>query len=223
LKPETVANMHEPLPAGLGHAFSVTNIQGVENAPVSVHPDKLLAHFGGNPGWSAHFLIHATRREGFVVANNSSQGFLFEIVVQKLWLKAVLGVDAGTDPDPEEGITPRINRTALKIAVTIGALLLAATAWCGIQIARGKRHRAWPRTRRTLLLIGPPVIVMLVWWYLFYAPRSLPLPIGPGFLSLWMLPFIHYGTALMLGWMGVAVLFALFPRRPPLRASDSKM
>src|SRR5439155_260177 len=140
LKPETIANMIEPLPAGLGYGFSVTNIHEVKNAPAAVQDDKLLAHFGGNPGWSAHFLIDATRREGFAVANNSSLGFLFEIAVQKLWLKTVLGVDAGTDPDPEEGITPRINRTALKIAAMLGVLLFTVAAWCGWQIARGKRR-----------------------------------------------------------------------------------
>jgi CubicO group peptidase (beta-lactamase class C family) len=214
LKLETVANMHEPLPVGLGHAFSVTNLWGVSNAPADLHTNKLVAHFGGNPGWSAHFLIDATRREGFVVANNSSLGFLFEVAVQKLWLKAALGVDAGADPDPEEGITPRINRTALKIALGLGVLLFAAASWCGWQIARGKRCLVRPHSRRGSLIIGPPVIVTLVWWYLFYAPRSLPLPIGPGFLSLWNVPFIHYVTALLVGWIGVAVLFALFPPRP---------
>jgi hypothetical protein len=216
LKPETVANMHEPLPAGLGHAFSVTNIQGVENAPVSVHPDKLLAHFGGNPGWSAHFLIHATRREGFVVANNSSLGFLFEVAVQKLWLKSVLdvGVGAGTDPDPGEGITGRLNRIALTIAAALGVLLFAAVARCGRQITRRKRRLACPRPRRSLLILAPPVLLTFLWWYLFYAPRSFPLPIGPEFLSLWTMPFIHCGTALLLGSIGVTLLFTLFPCRP---------
>lgn len=221
LKRETVANMHEPLPVGLGHAFSVTNIEGVQNAPASIHTDKLLMHFGGNPGWSAHFLIDATRREGFVLANNSSQGFLFEVAVQKLWLKAVLGVDAGTDPDPGEGITPRINRTALKIAVGLGVLLFAAAGWCGWQITRGKRCLARPRLRRGLLMIAPPVLVMLLWWYLFYAPRSLPLPIGPGFLSLWNVPFVHYVTALLLGWMSVTLLYAFFPRRPSVASAGA--
>jgi hypothetical protein len=66
----------------------------------------MLAHFGGNPGWTAHFLIDTTRREGFVVANNSSLGTQLQIAVQRLWLSTVLGVDAGTAPDFEEGITP---------------------------------------------------------------------------------------------------------------------
>jgi len=221
LKPETVANMHEPLPVGLGHAFSVTNIQEVENAPIAVHTDKLLAHFGGNPGWSAHFLIDASRREGFVVANNSSRGFLFEVAVQKLWLRTVLGVDAGTDPDPEEGITTRFNQTALKIALGLGVLLVVAAAWCGFQIVQGKRRRARPRLRRSLRIIGPPVLATLLWWYVFYAPRNLPLPLAPEFLSIWTLPPVHYVTALLLGWMSVALLFALFPPRREDHAPDA--
>jgi CubicO group peptidase (beta-lactamase class C family) len=217
LKPETVANMQEPLPVGLAHAFSLTNMQG-ERAPIELRADKLLAHFGGNPGWSAHFLIDATRREGFVVANNSSLGFQFEVAMQKLWLKTVLGVDAGTDPDPEEGITVRFNRTALKIAAALGLVLFAAAAWCGLQIKRGKRHLTRPRLRRGLLIIAPPLLATLLWWYLFYAPRSLPLPLPPSFLSLWTLPFTHYVTALLLGWLVAALLFALFPRRLSLSA-----
>jgi len=211
LRPETIANMIEP--DGLGYGFSVTNIDGVENPPAAVQDDKLLAHFGGNPGWTAHFLIDATRREGFVVANNSSQGFLFQIAVQKLWLKTVLGVDAGTDPDPGEGITPRVDRIALKIAVGLGAFLFVAGVWCLRQIARGKRRLAWPRLRRGLFIIAPPVFAFGGWWYVFYAPRSMPLPLPPSFLSIWLVPFIHYVTALLLGWMGVAFLFAFFPRR----------
>jgi len=221
LKPETIANMIEPLPGGLGTGFSVTNIDGVETAPATVHGDKLLAHFGGNPGWTAHFLIDTTRREGFVVANNSSQGFLFQIAVQKLWLKTVLGVDAGTDPEPGEGITPRINRIALKIAVGVGVCLFVAAAWCGRQIARGKRRLAGPRFRSSVLIIAPPVLALVAWWYVFYAPRNMPLPLPPSFLSIWLVPFIHYVTVLLLGWMVVALLFALFSRRRKDGATDA--
>jgi hypothetical protein len=39
------------------------------------------------------------------------------------------------------------------------------------------------------------------------------LPLGPAFLSVWALPFINYVTALLLGWLGVTLLFARFPRR----------
>jgi CubicO group peptidase (beta-lactamase class C family) len=213
LKPESVTTMLEPLPKGIGYGFCLTNMQG-DRAPIHLRADVLLAHFGGNPGWSAHFLIDTTRREGFVVANNSSLGFQFEVALQRLWANTVLGIDAGTDPDPEEGITSLFNRTASKIAIGLGVLLLAAAVWCGWQIARGKRRRARPRLRRSLLILAPPILATLLWWYVFYAPRSLPLPLGPGFLSIWTLPLVHYVAALLLGWMGVALLFAKFPRSP---------
>lgn|GEM_PF-542398 len=213
LKPETVATLLEPMPKGVGYGFSITNMMG-DSAPIHLRGDLMLAHFGGNPGWTAHFLIDTTRREGFVVANNSSLGTQLQIAVQRLWLNTVLGVDAGTAPDFEEGITPSFHRTALKIAFGLGALLLAAALWCGRQIARGNRHRAKPSLRRSLLILGPPVLATFLWWYVFYAPRSLPLPLGPRFLSVWTLPFIHYITAVLLGWVGVALLFALYPRSP---------
>jgi len=213
LKPETVAMMRTPLPVGLGYGFAVTNLDGVENAPAAVKDDRFQAHFGGNPGWSAHFLIDSNRREGFVIANNSSLGFLFEVAVQKLWLKSVLGVDAGPDPDPEEGITGRVNRIAARIAVGLGALLAVAASWCGWQTARGKRRPAKPSLRRGAFISAPPVLGLLLWWYVFYAPQSLPLPLPPSFLSIWTMPFIQYGMALLLGWAGVALLYALVPPR----------
>ena len=69
--------------------------------------------------------------------------------------------------------------------------------------------------------LSPAILETLVWWYLFYAPRSLPIPIGPGFLSLWNVPFIHYGTALLLGWTAIALLYALFPRRPSVASATA--
>ncbi len=108
----------------------------------------------------------------------------------------------------------------MKIALGLGVLLLAMAAWCGFQIVRGKRGLAWPGLRRGLFLIAPPVLATFLWWYVFYAPPSMPLPLGPAFLSLWTLPLIHYVTALILGWMSVAILFALFPPRRDDRATD---
>jgi CubicO group peptidase (beta-lactamase class C family) len=222
LKPESVATMLAPLPAGIGYGFSVTNMlqQGI---PDDVRDDTLINHFGGNPGWTAHFFMDTTRRQGFVLANNSSLGFQLEVAVQRIWLKTVLGMDAGGDPPPVEGITPSLHRKAVRIVVGLWLLPLAAAAWCGRQIARGKRSRAKPRARRALLFIAPPVLAMLLWGYAFYAPETVPLPIGPSFLSFWTLPFIHYVTALLLGWMAVAILFALFPplRLPPSAAKLS--
>jgi len=222
LKPETVATMLDPLPTGIGYGFSVTNMQG-DRAPMHLRADKLLAHFGGNPGWTAHFLFDTTRREGFVVANNSSLGGTLQIAVQRIWLNTGLGMDAGDDPPPPEGITPPLHRKALRIVVGLWLLPIATAAWCVRQIARGKRRPARPRPRRALLFIAPPVLAMLLWWYAFYAPEIMPLPIGPSFLSFWTLPFIHYVTALLLGWMAVAILFALFPppRLPPSAANLS--
>lgn len=213
LKPESVTTMLAPLPAGIGYGFSVTNMQK-HGTPDDVRGDVLISHFGGNPGWTAHFLLDATRRQGFVLANNSTLGFQLEVAVQRIWLKTVLGVDAGDDPEPEAGITPPANRIATKIAVGLAALLLAAASWCVRQIARGKRQRASPPTRRVLLILTPPVLATLLWWYVFYAPRSLPLPFGPEVLSIWNLPFIHYATILLLCWTCVAFLFVQFPRQP---------
>lgn len=212
LKPETVAAMLAPLPAGIGYGFSVTNIQGVTHAPAGNYPATSLMHHGGNPGWSAHFLIDTSRREGFVVANNSSLGFPFNVAVQKLWLNTVLSLDGGTVLPAGEGITSPIHRRALRIVAALGVFLLALAGWCVRQVARGKRHRAMLSTRRGLLILMPPFLAILLWWYVFHAPQSLPLPLSPTFLSIWRLPLINHITALLMGWMVVALLFAIFPR-----------
>jgi CubicO group peptidase (beta-lactamase class C family) len=213
LKPETITTMLAPLPAGIGYGFSVTNIDGVQPVVGGDYPATSMMHHGGNPGWTAHFLIDTLRRQGFVVANNSSLGFQLDIAVQKLWLKTVMGLDAGNDPGPEEGITGRANRTALKIAVALAALMFTTAGGCVRQIVRGKRRPAKPHLRRILLIVLPPVLATLFWSHAFYAPRSMPLPFPPSFPSIWTLPFIHYITLLFLVWIGVALLFALFPRR----------
>jgi CubicO group peptidase (beta-lactamase class C family) len=79
LKPETVAAMLEIQPNandwGLG--YSVVLFEG----------EKFLEHSGFNPGWRAAFGISVNRRDGFVIANNSSDGESLNKAVGALWGK----------------------------------------------------------------------------------------------------------------------------------------
>jgi hypothetical protein len=72
-----------------------------------------------------------------------------------------------------------------------------------------------------VFILAPPVLVTLVWWYVVFAPRNMPLPLPTTFLSIWRMPLINYFTALLLGWLGVAILFTLFPRIPRIVKSVS--
>jgi CubicO group peptidase (beta-lactamase class C family) len=56
--------------------------------------EKVLGHSGANPGWYAHFRLDIERREGFVIANNSSRGGRVNESVAKLWSNAC----GDTDP-----------------------------------------------------------------------------------------------------------------------------
>jgi len=230
LKPETIAKMREAFPAGLGYEASVTNLVRGESVPNPDHVVRRMLHFGANPGWNAHFLIDTGRRKGFVVANNSSLGLPFNIAVQKLWFASILGVETHSDPpnayvnpedepEPGDGITARVNTAAWKIALALWLILLLSAGWCIRRITRGQRSWQWPPTRRRLVILSPAALLLLVWLYVFHAPQSLPLPLGPALPSVWNLPLIHYTTALLLVWLGVTLLFIFFPRKP--RAVDS--
>jgi hypothetical protein len=86
LKPETVSIMLQTQPnvepsGGLGYGVGY------------LKDEKFLSHAGGNPGWHAFFLISVDRREGFVIANNSSRGGAVNDAVLNLWLKACRGID----------------------------------------------------------------------------------------------------------------------------------
>jgi CubicO group peptidase (beta-lactamase class C family) len=50
--------------------------------------EKFLGHSGANPGWYAHFRLNVERREGFVIANNSSRGGRVNESIAKLWSSA---------------------------------------------------------------------------------------------------------------------------------------
>jgi hypothetical protein len=111
--------------------------------------------------------------------------------------------------------TVSMNHTAAKLAALVWVFLVAIAGWCAVQIVRGKRRASRPRLRRCLFLLTPPLLLMVAWWYLFYAPENLPLPLPTTFLSIWRLPLINYITALLSGWLSVACFYMLFPRTRP--------
>jgi CubicO group peptidase (beta-lactamase class C family) len=87
LKRESISTMLEVQPnarnAGLGYGIA------------STEGEKFLTHSGANPGWFAHFRLSVDRREGFVIANNSSRGGRVNESVGQLWSKACLETDTG--------------------------------------------------------------------------------------------------------------------------------
>jgi len=87
LRPETIAQMIEPQPnaehSGIGYGIG------------SLKGGKFLSHAGANPGWNAFFCINVERREGFVIASNSSRGSSVHEAVTKLWLTRCLEIDGG--------------------------------------------------------------------------------------------------------------------------------
>ncbi len=79
LKPETVAAMLQIQPNAKDHglAYGVVFFDG----------EKFVEHSGFNPGWRAAFGLSINRRDGFVIANNSSLGDSVNEAVGKLWGK----------------------------------------------------------------------------------------------------------------------------------------
>jgi len=206
LKPQSVELMMEIQPgtSDTGLGYGVGTING----------DKVLGHSGANSGWNARFLLDVNRREGFVIANNSMLGSPLLYAVQNIWLKAALGIEPRGDPPPAEKITAAPNQFVLKWVLGVGALLLAAAIWCGFQIASGRRRFHKLLRKRRLFILLPAVLTTLLWWYWFYAPQALPLPVSPALPDLWVLPLVNYITTLLLVWVIVSLVFALFARSP---------
>ncbi|MGH9373873.1 MAG: serine hydrolase domain-containing protein, partial [Vicinamibacterales bacterium] len=72
--------------------------------------EKFLGHSGANPGWYAHFRLSVDRREGFVIANNSSRGGGVTQAIGKLWSDACRGTTPG------ENSANQVTRAPLDIA-----------------------------------------------------------------------------------------------------------
>jgi CubicO group peptidase (beta-lactamase class C family) len=205
LKPESVAETLEiqtnSADAGLGYGVGWANGQ-----------HKMLGHSGANYGWNAYFSLDATQREGYVIANNSLLGAPLNVAVDNLWRRVTWGKAFGVDPPTASVGTLHFNRIVLEFVLAVWALLLLLTGRIAYDAGRGKRRWNWPTPKKRLLIPASFLMMAVVWWYLFYAPRSLPLPLSPAIPDLWVLPFVNYIAALLLSLIGFSVLITFLPR-----------
>jgi len=131
--------------------------------------------------------------------------------VENLWWRT-WSDELQINPSPAKGITVPANELVLKLALGGWALLLLATGWFTHQLAQGRRRWTWPPSRRGLLAVSGTVGMTLIWWYLFYAPQCLPLPLSPALPDIWVLPLVHYISTVLLGTVAVSCLAVLFPQ-----------
>ena len=75
-------------PGGAPPGRGVIKRETVSTLLETFRVEKVLGHSGANPGWYAHFQLNVQRREGFVIANNSSRGGRVTESVGKLWSTA---------------------------------------------------------------------------------------------------------------------------------------
>jgi CubicO group peptidase (beta-lactamase class C family) len=86
LKPETIAEMLEIQPSAKDHGSTPGVIyEGLAYEVVYFDGEKFVEHSGFNPGWRSGFGLSINRRDGFVVANNSSLGDSLNEAVGRLW------------------------------------------------------------------------------------------------------------------------------------------
>jgi len=206
LKPESVAVMLEiqtnSSDAGLGYGVGWAN-----------GPHKMLGHSGANYGWTAYFSLDASQREGYVIANNSMLGGPFNVAVDNLWRRITWGKAYGADPPRQTTVTVHFNQIVLRIVLVLWALLLGITWRIAYQTVRGKRRRQWPHSKRRWLAPSALALMAFAWWYLWYAPQSLPLPLSPVIPDFWVMPFVDYISTVLPGLVGVSLLIAIHPRR----------
>jgi CubicO group peptidase (beta-lactamase class C family) len=72
-------------PGGEPPGRGVLKRETISNLLETFKVKKFLGHSGANPGWQARFRLNVERREGFVIANNSSRGGGFNESIAKLW------------------------------------------------------------------------------------------------------------------------------------------
>ena len=204
LLPETVAAMSkvQPNAQNEGLAYGVTSVQN----------GVMLQHFGNNPGWSAFFSIDTARREGLVMAANSSNGFPLCATVQNLWVKTIYGLSDSLverAPDPENLPLQAVIELALAGVLAL-ALLIAAAVFI-LQLRGQKRVRTRRPGVKGLVWAGIWILLALYWIYWFYT--TLPLPFPPGFPDFWRTPQVDLVTGLLLAWVGFSLVKVWYPRK----------
>jgi CubicO group peptidase (beta-lactamase class C family) len=204
LQPDTIRQMIEVQPPAAGNT-------GLAYGIVSQGGDTWLMHFGSNPGWNAFFILSVDRREGLVVATNSSNGFEFNTAIQDLWSRVSLGRGTNVFP-PAAPALPLPARIGLGFALVFAVPLLAAGLVFFIQIRRGARRFAGLDPRRLWLAL-PWAVLAAFWWYWIYSPIKLFFPTTiPDF---WPIPQTAYVMAVLLAWLGFSVV-AAFSRKTRL-------
>ena len=204
LQPETIAAMSKAQPNAKneGLAYGVTT---VENG-------GMLQHFGNNPGWSAFFSIDTYRREGLVMAANSSNGFPLCATVQNLWIKTLYNLsDPLVERAPEPESLPLQAVIELALAGLLALALLIAAAVFILHLRAGKRTWAGRPTAKGLVWAGIWALLALFWIYWFYS--TLPLPFTPGFPDFWRTPQVDLVTGLLLAWTAFSLVKAWYPRK----------
>jgi len=200
LQPETVQQMLVVQP----------NTDGTEGLGYGLK-GNLLMHFGGNPGWTAHFVMDTGSRDGFVIANNSIYGDPLNLAVHYLWLNTVFGGGGGLQPQPAPANYGPVPMVAQAIAALLLLSLLVALIRFGYEIRVGQGQRAVAGGAHHMLPLLFWSALTLMWWYWFYAPWVLPFPAT--FPDIWRLPQMDYVLGALLAWCLYALAALFFPRR----------
>jgi CubicO group peptidase (beta-lactamase class C family) len=200
LKPETLQQMLAAQPATQGS-------EGLGYGIASIAGDTMLMHFGENPGWNAFFILDTRLGEGLVFASNSSNGFPLNTAVEDLWVQNTMKVSTNVFPP----VTDRLGlagKTGLGIAAVFGFPLIMTVVVFSLQVTSGKRRLAQLSPVRLMWAI-PWAALALFWWYWIYAPFHLALP--PSFPDLWPLPQTALVLGVLLAWVALSTISALFP------------
>ena len=204
LQPETIAAMIkvQPNAQNEGLTYGVTPVQN----------GVMLQHFGNNPGWSAFFSIDTARREGLVMAANSSNGFPLCATVQNLWGKTIYGLsDSLVERAPDPDSLPLQAVIELALAGVLALALLIAAAVFILQMRAQKRVQTRRPGVKGLVWAGIWALLALYWIYWFYT--ALPLPFPPGFPDFWHTPQVDLVLVVLLAWVAFSLVKVWFSSR----------
>ena len=211
LQPDTIAAMSTIQPNAKDEGLAY-GIGGLQNG-------VLLQHFGANPGWNAFFSVDTFRREGLVMAVNSSNGFSLNAAVQNLWIKTTYNLSSeAVEPAPEpEGLSLQ-GMIMLALAGVLALGLLIAAAIFIIRLRSQKLARSRRPSPKGLVWSSIWALLTLYWIYWFYS--ALPLPFPPGFPDFWHTQQVDMVMGVLLVWVAFSLVKAWYPKKIPSNESD---